>query len=61
METKTLGRLHRSRPGHLPEESGIDEAEWIQAASANLSLDFLKDPEEDIYTLSGGRPFHDMC
>ena len=43
----------------LPEESDIDEAEWLQAAAANPSLDFLKDPEEDIYTLSDGRPFYD--
>ena len=43
----------------LPEESDIDEAEWLQAAAANPSLDFLKDPEEDIYMLSDGRPFYD--
>ena len=43
----------------LPEDSGIDEAEWLQAAAANPAFDFLKDPEEDVYTLSDGRPFHD--
>jgi len=43
----------------LPEESEIDETEWLQAAAANPAFDFLKDPEEDIYTLSDGRPFYD--
>jgi len=43
----------------VPEESDINEAEWLQAAAANPALDFLKDPEEDIYTLSDGRPFYD--
>ncbi len=47
---------------HLPpEESDIDETEWLQAAAAKPILDFRKDPEEDIYTLSDGRPFHDVC
>ena len=43
----------------LPEESDIGEAEWLQAAAANPALAFLKDPEEDVYTPSDGRPFHD--
>ena len=43
----------------LPEDSDISETEWLQAASANPSLDFLKYPEEDVYTLSEGEPFHD--
>jgi len=43
----------------VPEESDINETEWLQAAAANLPFYFLKDPEEDIYTLSDGRPFYD--
>jgi hypothetical protein len=43
----------------LPEDSDISETEWLQAAAANPAFDFLKDPEEDIYTLSDGRPFYD--
>ena len=43
----------------LPEDSDISETEWLQAAAANPSLDFLKDPEEDVYTLSDGEPFYD--
>lgn len=42
----------------LPEESDLNETEWLQAAAVNPCLDFLKDIEEDIYTLSDGRPFH---
>ena len=43
----------------LPEESDLNEIEWLQAAAANPALNFLKDTEEDIYTLSDGRPFYD--
>jgi hypothetical protein len=44
----------------LPEEADIDEMEWLQAAVANPAFDFLKEPEEDIYTLADGRPFYDQ-
>jgi hypothetical protein len=43
----------------LPEDSDISETEWLHAAAANPAFDFLKDPEEDIYMLSDGRPFYD--
>lgn len=42
----------------LPEKSDITETEWIRYASSNPSFDFLKDTEEDIYTLADGRPFY---
>ena len=54
-----VGTTHVRVSHLLPEESDIGEAEWLQAAAANPALDFLKDPEEDIYTLSDGRPFYD--
>ena len=44
----------------LPEEADIDEVEWLRAAAANLAFDFLKEPEEDIYTLADGRSFYDQ-
>ena len=44
----------------LPEDFDISETEWLQAAAANPALDFLKDPEEDIYTLSDGGLFYDL-
>ena len=34
----------------IPEEAGIDEKEWLQAAAGNPAIDFLKEPEEDVYT-----------
>jgi hypothetical protein len=59
-ETLPITGPTRVRVSHLlPEDSDISETEWLQAAAANLSLDFLKDPEEDVYTLSDGEPFYD--
>ena len=53
-----VGTTHVRVSHLLPEDSDISETEWLQAAAANPAFDFLKDPEEDIYTLSDGRPFH---
>jgi hypothetical protein len=44
----------------LPEEVDIDEKEWLRSASVNPSFDFLKESEEDIYSLADGKPFHDQ-
>ena len=44
----------------LPEDVDIDEKEWLRSASVNPAFDFLKEPEEDIYTLADGKPFHDQ-
>jgi hypothetical protein len=44
----------------LPEETDADEKEWLRSASTNPAFDFLKEPEEDIYTLEDGRPFYDQ-
>ncbi|MBI4685619.1 MAG: hypothetical protein HY755_10515 [Nitrospirae bacterium] len=44
----------------LPEDVDIDEKEWLRSASVNPAFDFLKEPEEDIYTLVDGKPFHDQ-
>jgi len=44
----------------LLEEMDIDETEWLKLASINNAFDFLKEPEEDIYTSSDGKPFHDQ-
>lgn len=42
---------------HDEEEPG--EREWLRAAAASPALDFLQDPEEDIYRATDGKPFHD--
>jgi len=36
-----------------------DEIEWLRAAARNPVFDFLKESEEDIYSLADGKPFHD--
>ncbi|MFH1929126.1 MAG: hypothetical protein ABIK79_13290 [Chloroflexota bacterium] len=36
-----------------------NEAEWLEAAAHNPAFAFLGEPEEDIYTLADGEPFHD--
>ena len=45
----------------IPEEEckEISESEWLYAAATNTAFEFLKEPEEDIYTLADGRPFDD--
>ncbi len=37
----------------------IEENSWMQAASRNSAFSFLSDPEEDIYSITDGHPFHD--
>lgn len=44
----------------IPEEADIDESEWLRLATVNPAFDFLKEPEEDIYTLADGKPFYDQ-
>ncbi len=43
----------------IPEDSDIEEREWLKAAASNPAFDFLSSPEEDIYTLADGKPLHD--
>jgi len=44
----------------LPEKTEIEEMEWLKAAATNPAFDFLKEPEENIYTIADGRPFNDQ-
>ena len=43
----------------ISSDQEIDEQGWLQAASVNPVFDFLEAPEEDIYTIQDGKPFHD--
>lgn len=43
----------------IVKKAKLEELEWLKAALGNPAFDFLKDPEEDIYTLADGKPFHD--
>ena len=38
------------------DDDTIENEEWLAALSTNPVDDFLKDDEEDIYTLSDGKP-----
>lgn len=40
----------------FPEAEDLNEREWLQAASKNEAFDFLNDPDEDIYSLTDGKP-----
>ncbi|GAB6286895.1 MAG: hypothetical protein STSR0009_30980 [Methanoregula sp.] len=36
-----------------------DEEEWMHAAALSPAFNFLKDPKEEVYTLTDGKPCHD--
>jgi len=38
-----------------------DEGEWLQAAALSPAFEFLRDPEEDIYSLIDGKPYDDQA
>ena len=42
-----------------PDSDSPNEIEWLKAASGNEAFNFLKDPEEDIYTINDGKPFYE--
>ena len=41
-----------------PRTDDWDEAEWLHAAARNPAFESLHEPEEDIYSLADGKPFH---
>ena len=43
-----------------PIDDEWEESKWLQAAARNPAFDFLKEPEEDIYSLGDGQPFDDQ-
>lgn len=43
------------REDEMPDD--LDEAEWLRAAATNPAFDFLREPEEDLYTPADGKPF----
>lgn len=43
----------------LLKKAELAEYEWLKAAARSPAFDFLKDPEEDIYSLTDGKSFHD--
>jgi hypothetical protein len=43
----------------LFDEEELPEPLWLRAGTTNPAFDFLKEPEEDLYKPTDGRPFHD--
>ena len=39
----------------LSEQEDLDDQTWLQAIQ-NPAFDFLKEPDEDIYTINDGKP-----
>jgi hypothetical protein len=40
-------------------QSEWNEMEWLKASRSNSVFDYLRDPEEDIYTINDGKPFYE--
>jgi hypothetical protein len=38
----------------------LNETEWLKASMSNPAFDYLRDPEEDIYTIRDGKPFYEV-
>jgi hypothetical protein len=36
-----------------------NEMEWLKASLSNPVFEYLRDPEEDIYTIKDGKPFYE--
>ncbi|WP_035985163.1 hypothetical protein [Leptolyngbya sp. KIOST-1] len=41
----------------VEESTDIEENAWLQSAAQNPAFSFLYDSEEDIYSVSDGKPF----
>ena len=41
----------------VEEVNDLSDEDWLQAATQNPAFDFLHDSEEDIYSVSDGKPF----
>ena len=37
----------------------LNETEWLKASLSNPAFEYLRDPEEDIYTIHDGKPFYE--
>jgi hypothetical protein len=37
----------------------FSEMDWLKASLSNSAFDYLRDPEEDIYTINDGKPFYE--
>ncbi len=37
----------------------LNELDWLKASLHNPAFEYLRDPEEDIYTISDGKPLYE--
>jgi len=37
----------------------LSEIEWLKTSQSNPAFEYLRDPEEDIYTIKDGKPFYE--
>jgi hypothetical protein len=37
----------------------LSDVEWLKASLNNSAFEYLRDPEEDIYTIKDGKPFYE--
>ncbi len=40
----------------FPDSEDVSENDWLRVASKNEAFDFLNDADEDIYSLTDGKP-----
>lgn len=52
--------LPEDEAGEAIEADETSEQSWLRAAALNPGFDFLKAPQEDLYTIEDGKPFHDQ-
>ena len=38
----------------------LSDVEWLKASLNNPAFEYLRDPEEDIYTIKDGKPFYEV-
>ena len=38
----------------------LSDVEWLKASLNNSAFEYLRDPEEDIYTIKDGKPFYEV-
>ena len=52
---------HEAQGQPQDDAEDIGESEWLRFAASNPAFDFLKEPQEDIYSPNDGKPFHSQC
>ena len=43
----------------VSEDEEAEDKQWLSAMTSNPAFDFLHDEEENLYSLTDGKPFHD--